>query len=106
MAEKIKICFVRFSEKSKKAYMFEIPTDVYLDKGDNVIVPDADGDPSEAIVVSTETFNFNYESDVAEMDRLLAVSGTQMPFRRVIGTVKREYFKYGDEEVDADGEEN
>lgn len=81
--------------------MFEMPTDEFIEEGDYVIVPSADDEPSEAIVVDTTTFDLNYSSDVKEMNRLLAVSGATMPFKKVIGTVERKYFKYeeeGDEE--------
>ena len=85
--------------------MFEMPTDEFIEEGDHVIVPSADDEPSEAIVVDTGTYNFDYSSDVKEMDRLLAVSGATMPFKKVIGTVERKYFKY-EEEVDDDGNED
>ena len=105
MANTIQICFVKYSPMAKKAYMFEAPVDEYINEGDCVMVPSADGEPSEAIVVTTQTFNFEYSTDVREMDRLLAVSGATMPFKKVIGTVERKYFKY-EEEVDDDGNED
>lgn len=105
MANKIKVCIAKFSESARRAYMFEMPTDEFIEEGDHVIVPSADDEPSEAIVVATGTYNFDYSSDVKEMDRLLAVSGATMPFKKVIGTVERKYFKY-EEEVDDDGNED
>lgn len=102
---KLKICIAKFSETARRGYMFEMPTDEFIEEGDHVIVPSADDEPSEAIVVATGTYNFDYSSDVKEMDRLLAVSGATMPFKKVIGTVERKYFKY-EEEVSADGEES
>ena len=106
MADRIQICFVKYSPSAKKAYMFEMPADKYINEGDCVMVPSADGEPSEAIVVTTQTFNFEYSTDVKEMDRLLAVSGATLPFKKVIGTVTRHYFKCEEEEVDADEDED
>ena len=105
MANKIKVCIAKFSETARRAYMFEMPTDEFIEEGDHVIVPSADDEPSEAIVVATCAYNFDYSSDVKEMNRLLAVSGATMPFKKVIGTVERTYYKYEDE-VSADENDN
>ena len=101
MEDKIKVCFVKFNvEKGKKMYLFEIPTNVYLDEGDTVIVPDISGIEREATVIDTDTFTSKYESDMEEFKRLLGVAGVELPLKRVIGKVRRTYFKYEDEVKD------
>jgi len=101
MDNEIRVAIVKYAEKAKKAYMFEYGEGIYLKEGDTVIVLNANGEETEAIVVDTVTFNLKYGSDKEELNRLLMVAGVEMPFRRVVGSVKRTYFKYG-EEVDAD----
>ena len=92
--ERIKVCFVKFTEKAKKIHMFEMPCDSYLDVGDKVIVPNADVNEIEAIVVDTETFQSKYDHEWEELNRLLGVAGVEMPLKRVIGKVERTYFKW------------
>ena len=101
MDNEIRLAIVKFAEKAKKAYMFEYCKHTYLNEGDTVIVLDSAGNESEATVVDTVTFNLKYESDKDELNRLLMVAGVEMPFRKVVGKVKRTYFKYEDE-VSAD----
>lgn len=102
--EKIKVCFVKFADKAKKIYLFEMPWDSYLDKGDTVIVPSAfEGATQEGTVVDTDKFRFEYTTDQEEFNRLLGVAGVEMPLKRVIGKVERTYFEWeGAENEDED----
>lgn len=96
MSERIKVAFVKFTEKARKAYMFEY-AGAYLKEGDTVIVMNADGDEQEATVVSTETYDLDAHFDKGELERLLMVAGVEMPFRKIKGKVTREYFDYEEE---------
>lgn len=90
---RIKVAFVKFTEKAKKAYMFEYG-DVYIREGDTVIVMDADGNEQEATVIDTDSYDLNAKFDKDELNRLLMVAGVVMPFRKIKGRVTREYFDY------------
>ena len=96
--EKIKVCFVKFTEKARKIHMFEMPYDRYLEEGDTVIVPDADGNETEAVVVDTATYQQKYEHEWDELNRLLDVAGVELPLRKVIGKVERTYYKESEDE--------
>jgi hypothetical protein len=98
MSESIRIAFIKYAEKARKAYMFEYPPGVFLEEGDTVIVENSDGDEVEAIVVDTEHFNFKYTNDEADFKRLLMVAGVEAPLKRIKGTVERSYFKWKDGE--------
>ena len=100
MNGKIKVAFIKFMPQHKKTYMFEMPTDEYLDEGNTVIVPNSGDDPIEAKVVDTQTFDFRYESHEEEFNRLIAVAGADLPLKKVIGKVRRTYYKYGEEMED------
>lgn len=102
---KIKVCFVKFRPEHKKTYLFEMPYGAFLNKGDTVIVPDVTGNEVEAIVTGTERYDLDsYPSDKEELERLLNVAGVELPLKKVLGTVEREYFKYkgGDTNEDDD----
>lgn len=88
---RIKVAFVKFTEKAKKAYMFEYG-DVYIREGDTVIVMDADGNEQEATVIDTDSYDLDTKFDKDELNRLLMVAGVEMPFRKIKGRVTREYF--------------
>lgn len=90
---RIKVAFVKFTEKAKKAYMFEYG-DSYIREGDTVIVMDADGNEQEATVIDTDSYDLNAKFDKDELNRLLMVAGVVMPFRKIKGRVTREYFDY------------
>ena len=90
---RIKVAFVKFTEKAKKAYMFEYG-DSYIREGDTVIVMDADGNEQEATVIDTDSYDLNAKFDKDELNRLLMVAGVVMPFRQIKGRVTREYFDY------------
>ena len=62
MSERIKVAFVKFTEKAKKAYMFEYG-DAYIRDGDTVIVIDADGNEQEATVVYTDSYDLSARYD-------------------------------------------
>lgn len=103
---KIKVCFVKFRPEHKKTYLFEMPYDDFLEKGDTVIVPDVAGDEVEATVVDTGRYDTSlYPTDRNDLNRLLSVAGVELPLKRVLGIVERTYFKYEDE-VSDDGEES
>lgn len=99
--EKIKVCFVKFAPKARKIYMFEMPYERYLEEGETVIVPDADGNETEATVVDTEKYQQKYEHEWDDLKRLLNVAGVELPLRKVIGKVERTYYKW-DETEDED----
>lgn len=96
--ERIKVCFVKFTEKARKIYMFEMPSDSYLAKGETVIVPDADGNETEATVVDTEKYQQKYEHEWDDLKRLLNVAGVELPLRKVLGKVERTYYKWDETE--------
>ena len=98
--DRIKVCFVRFTPKARKIYMFEMPNESYLEEGDTVIVPDADGKETEAIVVDTERYQQKYEHEWDEFNRLLNVAGVELPLRKVLGKVERTYYKWNVTEED------
>ena len=96
---KIKICFVKFQPQHKKTYMFEMPYGVFLNNGDTVIVPDVTGDEVEATVTGTERYDLDkYPSDKEEFERLLNVAGVELPLKKVLGTIEREYFKWEEDD--------
>lgn len=98
--EKIKVAFVKFTPKARKTYLFEMPFESYLDEGETVIVPDADGNETEAVVVDTEKYEQRYSHEWDEFNRLLGVAGVELPLRKVIGKVSRRYFDYTGESED------
>ena len=101
--EKIKVCFVKFTPKARKIYMFEMPYDSYLEEGETVIVPDADGNETEATVVDTEKYQQKYEHEWDDLKRLLNVAGVELPLRKVIGKVERTYYEWeGADNADED----
>lgn len=100
MDNEISVAIVKYAEKAKKAYMFEYGEGIYLKEGDTVIVLNANGEETEAIVVDTVTFNLKYESNKDELNRLLMVAGAEMPFRKIVGKVERTYFNYEEDKKD------
>lgn len=105
MSERIRVAFVKFTKKARKAYMFEYG-DSYIREGDTVIVMDADGNEQEATVVDTDSYDLNATYDKEELNRLLMVAGVNMPFRKIKGKVTREYFDYEDEVKDDENSTN
>ena len=96
---KIKICFVKFQPQHKKTYMFEMPYGAFLNTGDTVIVPDVTGDEVEATVTGTERYDLDkYPSDKEDFERLLNVAGVELPLKKVLGTIEREYFKWEEDD--------
>lgn len=98
MEGNIRVAIVKFAPKARKAYMFEYPSGVFLEEGDTVLVENSDGDEVEATVVDTEHFNFKYDHDESEFNRLLMVAGVEAPLKKVLGTIERAYFNYKEEE--------
>lgn len=91
MSKRIKVAFVKYTEKARKAYMFEYG-DAYISEGDTVIVMDADGNEQEATVVDTDSYDLDAVFDKKELNKLLMVAGVDMPFKKIKGRVTREYF--------------
>lgn len=92
--DKIKVCFVKFAPKAKKAYLYEMPIDEYLDDGATVIVSNADGEDIEAEAVGTEKYEEKYELEWQSFKNLLMVAGVELPLKKIKGKVKKSYFKY------------
>lgn len=99
MSKRIKVAFVKYTEKARKAYMFEYG-DEYISEGDTVIVMDADGNEQEATVVDTDSYDLDAKFDKDELNRLLMVAGVEMPFRKIVGKVERTYFNYEEDKKD------
>ena len=104
MSERIRVAFIRFAPKAKKAYMFEYPDERYLEEGDTVLVENSDGDEVEATVVDTQLFNLKYDGDRKDLERLLMVTSQELPLKRVLGTIERTYFKWNEEETEDEDE--
>lgn len=99
--EKIKVAFVKFAPKARKTYLFEMPFDSYLEGGDTVIVPNADGEETEAVVVDTERYQKKY-NEWNDFIRLLGVAGVELPLKKVLGEVKRIYYSYKEDNNEDD----
>lgn len=104
MEKNIRVAIVKFTEKARKAYLFEYPSGVYLEEGSTVIVENSDGDEVEATVVDKDHFDFKYESDERDFNRLLMVAGVEAPLKKILGTVERTYYKWN-EDVTEDEDE-
>ena len=98
MSERFRVAFVKYAPKARKAYMFEYPSDSYLEEGDTVIVPNADGDEVEATVMDSVRFDLKYDGDRQDLERLLMVTGQELPLKKILGTIERHYFDYAEEE--------
>ena len=98
--EKIKVAFVKFAPKARKLYLFEMPFESYLEEGETVIVPDADGNETEAVVVSTDKYEQRYSHEWDDFNRLLGVAVVELPLRNVLGKLSRKYFDYTEENED------
>lgn len=98
MKQKIGIALVKFSPEDKKAWMFEFPADSWVGEGKVVLVEDKDGHEKRATVVDSVKFNFEYESDRDEYNRLMMVVGIDKPNKRIIAEVKD--MEYKEEEVE------
>ena len=95
-----KIVGVAFNKKGR-VYNFDV-NNYDLIVGDTVIVENTDGDEVEATVVDKGHFNFKFESDENEFNRLLMVAGVEAPLKKVLGTVERTYFNYKEEEEECE----
>lgn len=104
MEKNIRVAIVKFTEKARKAYLFEYPSGVYLEEGSTVIVENSDGDEVEATVVDKDHFDFKYGSDERDFNRLLMVAGVEAPLKKILGTVERTYYKWN-EDVTEDEDE-
>ena len=94
MKGNIRVAIVKYAPKARKGYLFEYPSGVFLNEGDTVIVENSDGDEVEATVVDKEHFDFKYETDEADFNRLLMIAGVEAPLKRIKGTVERTYYKW------------
>ena len=98
MKQKIGMALVKFSPEHTKAWMYEFPADGWLNAGDIVLVEDKNGLERRATVVDSMKFNFEYESDKDEYNRLMMIAGIDKPSKRIIAQVKD--IKYEEEEVE------
>lgn len=84
----LKVAFVKFAENAKRAYMYQ--TGNWIDDGARVLCEASDGTEVQGIVVDSDAFNLDYASDKRKMRRLLAVSGTTLPLKRITGVIKED----------------
>ena len=82
----LKVAFVKFAENARRAYMYQ--SRFCIDKGTRVLCEANDGTEVQGTVVDSDAFNLDYASDIREMRRLLAVSGTTLPLKKITGVVK------------------
>ena len=86
--EILRVAFVKFAENARKAYMYQ--SRYCIEDGARVLCESNadDGTEVQGIVVDSDAFNLDYASDIREMRRLLAVSGTTLPLKKIAGVVK------------------
>ena len=87
----LKVAFVKFAENARRAYMYQ--SRFCIDKGTRVLCEANDGTEVQGTVVDSDAFNLDYASDIREMRRLLAVTGTTLPLKRITGVIKEEVLK-------------
>lgn len=84
----LRVAFVKFAENAKRAYMYQ--SRFCIDDGAKVLCEASDGTEVQGTVVDSDAFNLDYGSDKREMRRLLAVSGTTLPLKRITGVIKED----------------
>ena len=82
----LKVAFVKFAENARRVHMYQ--SRFCIDKGTRVLCEANDGTEVQGTVVDSDAFNLDYASDIREMRRLLAVSGTTLPLKKIAGVVK------------------
>jgi len=87
----LKVAFVKFAENARRAYMYQ--SRFCIDKGSRVLCETNDGTEVQGTVVDSDAFNLDYASDIREMRRLLAVSGTTLPLKKITGVVNENVLK-------------
>lgn len=87
----LKVAFVKFAENARRAYMYQ--SRFCIDKGTRVLCEANDGTEVQGTVVDSDAFNLDYASDIREMRRLLAVSGTTLPLKKITGVVNENVLK-------------
>lgn len=79
------VVFVKFAEKANKVWMYQCARSV--NAGQRVLCEMKNGEEEQAVVIGSDYYNLEYESDKNEVRRLLAVSGQTLPFRRITGII-------------------
>lgn len=87
----LKVAFVKFAENAKRVHMYQ--SRFCIDDGTRVLCEASDGTEVQGTVVDSDAFNLDYASDIREMRRLLAVSGTTLPLKKITGVIKEDVLK-------------
>ncbi len=82
------VAFVKFAENARRAYMYQ--SRHYINDGAKVLCEASDGTEVQGTVVDSDAFDLDYESDKRKMRRLLAVSGTTLPLKRITGVINED----------------
>lgn len=78
------VVFVKFAEKANKVWMYQCGRSV--NTGQRVLCEMKNGE-EQGVVIGSEYYNLEFESDKNEVRRLLAVSGQTLPFRKITGII-------------------
>lgn len=78
------VVFVKFAEKASKVWMYQCIRSVK--EGQRVLCEMKNGE-EQGVVIGSEYYNLDYETDKTEVRRLLAVSGQTLPFRKITGII-------------------
>lgn len=78
------VIFVKFAEKANKVWMYQCGRSV--NTGQRVLCEMKNGE-EQGVVIGSEYYNLEFESDKNEVRRLLAVSGQTLPFRKITGII-------------------
>lgn len=87
----LKVAFVKFTENARRAYMYQ--SRFCIDKGTRVLCEANAGTEVQGTVVDSDAFNLDYASDIREMRRLLTVSGTTLPLKKITGVINESVLK-------------
>lgn len=85
------VAFVKFAENARRAYMYQ--SKHYIEDGAEVLCEKGDGTELRGTVVDSDAFDLDYASDKRKMRRLLAVSGTTLPLKKITGVIKEDVLK-------------
>ena len=81
----LKVAFVKFAENAKRVHMYQ--SRFCIADGTRVLCEASDGTEVQGTVVDSDAFNLDYASDKREMRRLLAVTGTTLPLKKITGVI-------------------
>ena len=87
----LKVAFVKFAENAKRVYMYQ--SRFCIDDGTRVLCEASDGTEMQGTVVDSDAFNIDYASDKRAMRRLLAVTGTTLPLKKITGVINESVLK-------------